>query len=69
MSKVVQLRRHELEEGDVVRLNSGGPLMLVAISDAVIDNEVQCIWVVRRRLATEKFPAACLTLIQRGHVA
>lgn len=68
---VVQLRHHDLREGDVVRLKSGGPNMLVSIADGEIMPQVQCLWFGgalprgRRRLQCEMFHAATLEIVAR----
>ena len=69
-AEIVQLKRHDLNEGDAVRLKSGGPLMLVATADSEIWSEVQCIWVAgdrgKRRLQTRLFRPETLDLVARG---
>jgi uncharacterized protein YodC (DUF2158 family) len=66
---VVQLRRHDLVEGDAVRLKSGGPLMLVGIADGDISSEVTCLWMGgtrNRRLQSGVFHFRTLDLVARG---
>lgn len=65
-NNVIELRRHDLHEGDVARAKSGGPLMLVSISDAEIDDLVMCVWVERRRLKSERFRGRDLICVARG---
>ncbi len=65
---VINLRRHDFREGDVVRLKSGGPLMLLMICDADIDNEIHCVWGERRRLKSGAFLAVTVDLVARGDV-
>lgn len=67
---VIPLRRHDLEEGDCVRLKSGGPNMLVAIADAEIERLVMCIWFGggprgRRRFQAERFDPATLDVVAK----
>jgi uncharacterized protein YodC (DUF2158 family) len=65
--EVVRLRRHDIVEGDIVRLKSGGPLMLVGIADGDIDWWLTALWIEGRRLKSGRFDARCLDLIARGH--
>lgn len=69
ISNVHQLRRHDLVEGDVVRLRADGPLMLVAIADGDVQWRVICLWmggVRNRRLQQSEFDARLLTLVAKG---
>ena len=69
---VTQLRRHDMVEGDAVRLKSGGPLMLVGIADGDIRWEVVCLWMGgtrNRRLQSGVFDARTLDLVARGRMA
>jgi uncharacterized protein YodC (DUF2158 family) len=68
-AEVIQLRRHDLIEGDVVRLKSGGPLMLVGVADPEIEDRVMCLWMGgarNRRLQSGMFSARVLDVVARG---
>lgn len=62
---IIQIIRHDLMEGDIVRRGVSGPLMIVAISDADIDDLVTCIWIERRRLKSERTRGRDLSLVAR----
>lgn len=64
-AEIVHIRRHGLREGDAVRSMDGGPIMLVAVSDAAIVAEVQCVWTERRRLRTATLSADRLVVVAR----
>ncbi len=51
-----------IELGDVVQLNSGGPLMTVSYVDA---HGVACVWVVDGDPHKSTFSASCLTLREK----
>ena len=52
--------------GDVVRLNSGGPLMTIsAASKDGNGGDCQAIWFRNDEKAFASFPARCLTLVSR----
>lgn len=65
-AEVIPLRRHDLNEGDCVRLKSGGPLMIVAIADGEVERGVQVIWIDRRRLKHEWRDARVFDLVARA---
>lgn len=60
-----QFRHHNLREGDVVRLRSGGPYMLVAVSDGEIERKVMCVWMAGRRMQTAPFDHRALEIVAR----
>lgn len=69
---VVQIRRHDLRQGDCVRLKSGGPLMLLGIADPEIMDTVTCVWFGGprgRKLRSAVFRAKTLDLVVRGDQA
>ena len=65
-AEIVRLRRHDFQEGDAVRLRSGGPIMLVAVADGEIISELLCVWVSGRRLQTGSFHFATVELVAAG---
>lgn len=68
-AEVIPLGRHDLNEGDIVRLKSGGPAMIVAIADAEMFNWVECVGVRgergRRRLQIHHCLGADLVVVVR----
>lgn len=66
--EVIPFRHHDLGEGDAVRFR-GGPIMLVAVADAELMFEVQCLWFAgprgSRRLSVQSFDGRDLTLVAR----
>lgn len=69
-AEVIRLRRHDYTEGDVVRLRGGsGRLMLVAVADGELMDEVTCIWMGgerNRRLMSAPIASGQLELVVRG---
>lgn len=53
----------KFKRGDIVRLNSGGPEMVVADCHEQNGPVCNCMWFVFMELTNAEFPEACLTLV------
>ncbi|MFZ3008551.1 MAG: hypothetical protein WA047_20500 [Phenylobacterium sp.] len=63
---VIPLRFHDIEEGDIVRLKEGGPLLMVGVADAAVAREITVVWLVSRRLHTGVLLPTDVDLVLRG---
>jgi hypothetical protein len=63
---VIPLRFHDIEEGDVVRLKEGGPLLLVGCADSEVAREITVVWLVARRLHTGILLPSDVDVVLRG---
>lgn len=61
MAILEQETRKKLENGDLVTLNSGGPIMTVADNVVCGNDSVWCCWFVGSEMSREKFNVESLT--------